>query len=77
MVQFTGHTDNVGSVEANNSRAFDRATVCSDYVASYFIDKKRLSVTALGNKKPAADLNDPLLQWKNRRVEVVVFEKEE
>ena len=76
VVQFNGHTDNVGSIEANSIRAFGRAMVCVDYVASYFIERRRLTAAAFSNKKPAADLNDPLLQWKNRRVEVYVFEKD-
>jgi len=75
--QFNGHTDNVGSVEANSIRAFDRAMVCVDYVSSFFIERKRLTAAAFSNKKPAADLNDPLLQWRNRRVEILVFEKDE
>ncbi|HMK05873.1 MAG TPA: OmpA family protein [Ferruginibacter sp.] len=75
QVLFNGHTDNVGSVEANSIRAFDRASVCADYVASFYIDRSRLVVAAYGNKLPAADLADPLMQWKNRRVEILVFEK--
>lgn len=77
MVLFKGHTDNVGSVEANSIRSFDRAKVCADYVASFFIDRHRLVAAAYSNKQPAADLNDPLLQWKNRRVEVCVYEVDE
>ncbi len=76
-VIFKGHTDNVGSVEANSIRAFDRALVCADYVASFFINRNRLVVAAYGNKMPAADLNDRLQQWKNRRVEIMVFESNE
>lgn len=75
VVQFNGHTDRVGSVEANSIRAFSRAMVCVDYVASYYVERKRLTAAAFSNKKPVADLNDILLQWKNRRVEVFVFEK--
>ena len=74
-VIFNGHTDNAGSVEANSIRAFDRASVCADHVASFYINKNRLVVAAYGNKMPVADLADPLLQWKNRRVEIFVFEK--
>ncbi|MGB4843155.1 MAG: OmpA family protein [Ferruginibacter sp.] len=77
VVVFEGHTDNVGSVEANNSRAVDRAAVCVDYVASFYINRNRLMITSYGNSRPVADLNDPLVQWKNRRVEVLVFEKKE
>ncbi len=71
---FTGHTDNVGSEAANYNRSLLRASVCADYVASFYIDRKRLTIISMGNKMPAADLNDPLLQWKNRRVEVCIFE---
>lgn len=71
---FTGHTDNVGSEAANYNRSLLRASVSADYVASFYIDRKRLTIISMGNKTPAADLNDPLLQWKNRRVEVCVFE---
>jgi len=76
MVIFKGHTDNVGSVEANSIRSFERAMVCADYIASFYIDRSRIVTAAYGNTMPAADLNDPLLQWKNRRVEIYVFEKE-
>ena len=77
MVIFRGHTDNVGSVEANNKRSLERANVCADYVASFYIDRGRLLISSFGNKKPAADLSDPLVQWKNRRVEICIFEKNE
>ncbi len=77
MVIFSGHTDNAGSVEANEKRSLERAKVCADYVSSFYIDRGRLLINSFGNKRPAADLNDPLLQWKNRRVEIRVFEKKE
>lgn len=75
VAQFNGHTDSHGSVEANSIRAFSRASICADYVASFFIDRKRLTVAAFSNLKPAADLKDPSQQWRNRRVEVLLFEK--
>jgi outer membrane protein OmpA-like peptidoglycan-associated protein len=74
-VVFKGHTDNTGNSAANSRVSFARASACLSYVASYYIDKKRLTIIALGNTAPAADLKDPLLQWKNRRVEICVFEK--
>ncbi len=73
---FKGHTDNAGNQEANNSRSLSRASVCADYVASFYISRNRLSILSLGNTQPVADLTDPLLQWKNRRVEICVFEKQ-
>jgi outer membrane protein OmpA-like peptidoglycan-associated protein len=77
MAVFKGHTDNSGNETANNRVSFARASVCASYVASYYIDKKRLFILALGKSVPAADLNDPLLQWKNRRVEICVVERKE
>jgi outer membrane protein OmpA-like peptidoglycan-associated protein len=77
MAIFKGHTDNSGNEAANNRVSFARASVCASYVASYYIDKKRLFILALGKSVPAADLNDPLLQWKNRRVEICVVERKE
>ncbi len=74
MLVFKGHTDNSGSESANSSISFARASACANYVASFYIDKKRLFILSLGNSTPAADLKDPLLQWKNRRVEICVFE---
>ena len=76
VVIFKGHTDNAGSQEANNNRSLSRANVCSDYVASFYISRNRLSIMSMGNSEPVADLTDPLVQWKNRRVEICVFEKQ-
>lgn len=75
MVLFKGHTDFAGTQEANFKRSLERVNVCAAYIESFYIDKKRILTASYGNTVPAADLNDPLLQWKNRRVEVLVFEK--
>ena len=77
VVLFKGHTDNAGTQEANFKRSLERVTICANYIASFYIDRKRISTASYGNTQPAADLNDPLLQWKNRRVEVCLFEKNE
>jgi outer membrane protein OmpA-like peptidoglycan-associated protein len=69
-----GHTDYVGNEEANYSRSLARATVCADYITSFYISKTRVIIQAFGNKMPVADLTDPLVQWRNRRVEICVFE---
>ena len=74
VVLFKGHTDYAGSVEANDKRALERAKACADYIKSFYIDPKRVQYIGYGNRFPAAELTDPLVQWKNRRVEVLVFE---
>jgi outer membrane protein OmpA-like peptidoglycan-associated protein len=75
VVLFNGHTDYAGTAEANYKRSLERVTVCASYIQSFYIDKKRILTASYGNTMPAADLNDPLVQWKNRRVEVLVFER--
>ena len=75
VAQFNGHTDAHGSVEANSIRAFSRASICADYVASFLVERTRLTVAAFSNRQPIADLNNPSVQWKNRRVEVLLYEK--
>jgi outer membrane protein OmpA-like peptidoglycan-associated protein len=75
VVQFDGHTDNAGDAEANFKRSLERVTVCGAYIESFYIDKKRIVLNSYGNTRPVADLKDPLLQWKNRRVEVLVYER--
>ncbi len=69
-----GHTDYAGNEAANFARSLGRASVCADYLESYKIKRNRLSVISLGNTQPAADLKDPLVQWRNRRVEIFLFE---
>lgn len=75
VVLFKGHTDNAGNAEANFKRSQERVSVCAAYVESFYIDKKRVLTASYGNTMPVADLKDPLVQWKNRRVEVLVYEK--
>lgn len=75
VVLFKGHTDYAGNAEANFKRSQERVSVCAAYIESFYIEKKRIFTASYGNTMPAADLKDPLVQWKNRRVEVLVFEK--
>jgi outer membrane protein OmpA-like peptidoglycan-associated protein len=74
---FSGHTDNAGNEIANDKRALERAVISADYVASFYIDRTRLLINSFGNKRPVADLNDPSVQWRNRRVEIRIFESKE
>jgi len=39
------------------------------------VERFRLTVAAFSNRQPIADLNNPSVQWKNRRVEVLLYEK--
>lgn len=74
VVSIKGYTDNVGSDAANLKLSTERANVAAGYITSYYISKNRVYVTAFGKQNPVADINDPLLQWKNRRVEISTYE---
>lgn len=72
QVTFKGHTDMKGSVEANYKLSMERSRICADYLASYGISRSRIHLEAYSKLQPAADPADERLQWKNRRVEVVL-----
>ena len=61
-----------GSVEANYKLSMERSRICADYLASYGISRNRIHLEAYSKLQPAADPADERLQWKNRRVEVVL-----
>lgn len=71
-VVLKGHTDMKGSLEANYKLSLSRSKVCADYLASYGIDRNRIKPEAYSKLQPAADPAEERLQWKNRRVEVVL-----
>lgn len=67
-----GHTDNVGSPEANRALSEKRAAaVKAHLVASEGIDGARLETTGLGDSKPASPNATPEGRQQNRRVELV------
>jgi outer membrane protein OmpA-like peptidoglycan-associated protein len=75
VVTCVGHTDNVGNKIANYNLSLSRAAVCQSYITSFYIGKERVNIVGLGSTMPAADLSDPLQQWKNRRTEILVYQR--
>jgi OmpA-OmpF porin, OOP family len=70
-----GYTDNAGNDEANLKLSSKRAQAVSDYLLGKRIATDRLTIAAFGKQKPVAPFTNPLLQWKNRRVEIYVYKK--
>ena len=67
-----GHTDNVGSAEANQSLSEKRAAAVKAYLVSTFgIADSRLDAKGFGASKPAASNDTPEGRQQNRRVELV------
>ncbi|HEY8881573.1 MAG TPA: OmpA family protein [Roseateles sp.] len=68
-----GHTDNVGSFEANEKLSLARAqaVVAALTAAPYKVDAKRLVAKGLANLAPVAGNGDDAGRARNRRVELV------
>lgn len=75
VVEIKGYTDNVGSTEYNNYLSMRRAQMTFDYMNSRGVPAERMIVSYYGKEYPVAE-NTPANAWLNRRVELVVHDKE-
>jgi outer membrane protein OmpA-like peptidoglycan-associated protein len=67
-----GHTDNVGSSQANHDLSHKRAKAVAQYlVDKHGVDASRLQSTGFGDKKPTTKNDTPEGRQQNRRVELV------
>ena len=73
-VFIVGHTDNIGSLEANQalSQARAQAVVAALTAAPYRVDAKRLMARGVGPLAPQATNADEAGRARNRRVEMVL-----
>jgi outer membrane protein OmpA-like peptidoglycan-associated protein len=67
-----GHTDNTGSVTANNELSLRRAISVRDYLISQSVPASSIDVAGLGQSRPVADNATAEGRARNRRVEIVV-----
>jgi len=75
VVEVKGYTDNVGSTEYNNYLSMRRAQMAFDYMNSRGVPTERMIVSYYGKEYPVAE-NTPANAWLNRRVELVVHDKD-
>ncbi len=74
-IEIDGHTDDVGTSQANQVLSLNRAKAVSDYLLSKGIAKKRLIVKGYGQTKPLAPNDTEENRQKNRRVEFRIVEE--
>jgi len=71
-IEIGGHTDNVGSSEANKTLSENRAKAVNDYLVSNNIPSSRLSYKGYGEERPISDNNTENGRALNRRTEFII-----
>ncbi len=72
IVEISGHTDNVGSDEANQRLSEQRAGSVSNYLAGKGLLRERFEVVGMGERYPVAGNESDSGRAVNRRVEIRV-----
>jgi len=72
-IEISGHTDNVGSDEYNQTLSERRANEVKNYLTSKGCNSKQLTAVGYGESKPVASNNTDDGKAKNRRVEFKVI----
>ncbi|MEP6466199.1 MAG: OmpA family protein [Parafilimonas sp.] len=72
-LKLAGHTDNVGSDNANMKLSKDRAESVKDYLVSKGANSSRIEATGYGETQPIASNKTADGRAKNRRVEFTLF----
>ncbi len=67
-----GHSDNVGSQEANLLLSSKRAKSVKNYLIGQGIESQNLTVKGVGEVDPVADNNTEIGRQRNRRIEFVI-----
>ena len=74
-IEIQGHTDNVGSVTANQALSANRAFTIKAYLEENGIAGKRISAKGYGSSKPISDNQTEEGRAKNRRTEFLITQK--
>lgn len=75
VAEVKGYTDNVGSTDYNNYLSMRRAQMTFDYMNTRGVPAGRVIVSYYGKEYPVAD-NTPANAWLNRRVEIIIHDKD-
>lgn len=71
-VQITGHTDRMGSVEANDRLSLDRAIAVRDALLARGLRASLVRVVGRGEREPLVRTGDEVPEVHNRRVDILV-----
>lgn len=77
QIKINGYTDNVGSEENNLALSLNRSKAVFDYLVANGIDSVRLTYAGYGDKNPVATNTTDAGREQNRRVEFILFKKDE
>jgi outer membrane protein OmpA-like peptidoglycan-associated protein len=68
----TGHTDRVGSVEANDKLSLVRAEAVREILAAAGVARTAITVQGRGEREPEVPTDDEVAEPRNRRVEIKI-----
>ncbi|MDH4390629.1 MAG: OmpA family protein [Aquabacterium sp.] len=71
-VVITGHTDRVGSVEANDRLSLARAEAVRDLLMAAGLARNAVTVAGRGEREPVVPTADEVAEARNRRVEIKI-----
>lgn len=72
VVEVSGHTDSVGSDEANQALSVQRANSVSNYLVGKGLVRERFEVVGMGERYPVSNNDNDSGRAMNRRVEIRV-----
>jgi outer membrane protein OmpA-like peptidoglycan-associated protein len=75
QVQLSGHTDNTGSPDANQTLSLDRANAVKAMLVSQGVAAERISAQGFGQDRPIAPNDTEDGRARNRRTELTVTSK--
>ncbi len=71
-LEIGGHTDDVGTIAANQKLSEDRANAVRDYLVQHGVAATRLKAVGYGKSKPLVKGNTEAARAQNRRVEMTI-----
>ena len=74
-IEIAGHTDDIGTLEYNQTLSENRAKAVADYITNNGISNYRIEYKGYGKTKPIADNSSEQGMQMNRRVEFVITKK--